>query len=132
MSTQHHSLPSILRLACYCSLLWMKPPAPQAIAADETYDIVVYGGTPADTCGTRGDNIIGQYYEAFPGHTARLDETLSRQTGQRWESLAKRRGIKVPVVTDSVTRGEWLRLTLIMGQTSPKTARQRPIYFVTR
>ncbi|WP_168567102.1 FAD-dependent oxidoreductase [Crateriforma spongiae] len=79
---------------------------------------------PADTCGTRGDNIIGQYYEAFPGHTARLDETLSRQTRQRWESLAKRRGIKVSVVTDSVTRGEWLRLTLNMGQTSAKTARQ--------
>jgi len=62
--------------------------------------------------GLRGKNIIGQYYEAFPGHAAELDQPLDDGTAGRWRKLAATLGIdvtKLPPAAGQVTRGEWLR-----------------------
>ena len=62
--------------------------------------------------GQRGKNIVGQYYEAFPGHAAELDKPLDAATGERWRKLAATLGIdeaKLPPITAKMTRGEWLR-----------------------
>ncbi len=62
--------------------------------------------------GQRGANIVGQYYEAFPGHAAELDKPLDAATGERWRKLAATLGIdgaKLPEASVQMTRGEWLR-----------------------
>jgi hypothetical protein len=62
--------------------------------------------------GQRGANIIGQYYEAFPGHGAELDRVLDATTSARWVALAKRLGLAIdglPSADGKLTRGEWLR-----------------------
>ncbi|CAN5223761.1 FAD-dependent oxidoreductase [soil metagenome] len=43
--------------------------------------------------GQRGDNIVGQYYEAFPGHAAKLDAGLTPEIRTRWLALARSLGL---------------------------------------
>lgn len=41
-----------------------------------------------DKPGQRGQNIHGQYFEAFPGHAAELDKPLDAELRDRWQKLA--------------------------------------------
>ena len=59
--------------------------------------------------GERGANILGQYYQAFPGHTADLDTPLDESTRTRWDGLAKDAGVEVASLRDCKTRGEYIR-----------------------
>jgi hypothetical protein len=57
--------------------------------------------------GTRGKHITSQYFEAFPGHAAKLDQPLDTELTKRWTTLATEQGLSVP---DPVaTRGDWIR-----------------------
>jgi hypothetical protein len=73
----------------------------------------LHGLMPAfEEPGLRGKNIIGQYYEAFPGHAVELDKPLDAATAARWQKLATTLGIeatKLPPATGKLTRGAWLR-----------------------
>ena len=57
--------------------------------------------------GTRGKPIVSQYFEAFPGHAAKLDTRLSPAVRERWTALAEKHGLAVP--ESAVTRGDWIR-----------------------
>ena len=61
--------------------------------------------------GQRGKNIIGQYYEAYPGHAVSLDTPLDDAIEKRWRALATELGIAEGALPAGVnlTRGEWLR-----------------------
>lgn len=59
--------------------------------------------------GTRGANLVGQYYEAFPQHAARLDQTLDEPTKQAWMKLAESLRIDTKELRGVSTRGEWIR-----------------------
>jgi hypothetical protein len=62
--------------------------------------------------GQRGANIVGQYFEAFPGHAAELGRVLDAAAVSRWIALAKQLGISVdqlPSPDGKITRGDWLR-----------------------
>lgn len=65
-----------------------------------------------DETGQRGKNIVGQYYEAFPGHAAELEKPLDPELALRWRKLATDLGIvaeRLPETDARLTRGEWLR-----------------------
>ncbi|MDH3441567.1 MAG: FAD-dependent oxidoreductase, partial [Gammaproteobacteria bacterium] len=57
--------------------------------------------------GTRGKHIVSQYFEAFPGHAARLNLRLDDALRKRWSALAKKLDLPVPI--ESTTRGDWIR-----------------------
>jgi hypothetical protein len=57
--------------------------------------------------GTRGKHIVSQYFEAFPGHAAKLKVTLDDDLKKRWTALAKEHRLIVPA--ESTTRGDWVR-----------------------
>ncbi|TWT98716.1 FAD-dependent oxidoreductase [Neorhodopirellula pilleata] len=57
--------------------------------------------------GARGKHITSQYYEAFPGHAAKLNETLDDELRKRWSEIAKRHDLPIP--ESAVTRGDWIR-----------------------
>jgi Domain of Unknown Function (DUF1080) len=57
--------------------------------------------------GTRGKQIVSQYFEAFPGHAARLNLTLDDELRKRWNALANEHRLIVPA--ESTTRGDWIR-----------------------
>ncbi|MDG1897523.1 MAG: FAD-dependent oxidoreductase [Fuerstiella sp.] len=57
--------------------------------------------------GTRGKQIVSQYFEAFPGHAAKLDQPLDDALRNRWAALAKQHHLIVPA--ESTTRGDWIR-----------------------
>ena len=57
--------------------------------------------------GTRGQHIVSQYFEAFPGHAAKLDQPLDNDLRKRWTALAKELRLFVPA--ESTTRGDWIR-----------------------
>ncbi|HET6410307.1 MAG TPA: FAD-dependent oxidoreductase [Chthoniobacteraceae bacterium] len=62
--------------------------------------------------GQRGSNITGQYFEAFPNHTADLDLPINETLRVRWMKLASEIGIPMdglPPLDEKTTRGEWLR-----------------------
>jgi hypothetical protein len=63
--------------------------------------------------GQRGKNIVGQYYEAFPGHAVELDKPLDAALEARWQKLAVELGLNAPAIKvapgGAVTRGAWLR-----------------------
>ncbi len=64
------------------------------------------------TPGERGENLHGQYYEAFPNHAAELERTLDETTAAKWTALAQKLGIAtdaLPKADGKATRGEWLR-----------------------
>ena len=72
----------------------------------------LHGLSPAlEKPGQRGKNIVGQYFEAFPGHAAELDRALDVATAQRWRELAIGQGIAAEKIPpgEKLTRGEWLR-----------------------
>jgi hypothetical protein len=62
--------------------------------------------TPPDA-NLRGAKIIGQYYEAFPGHAAQLALPLDPELAARWKKLALEIGVAAP--EGKATRGEWIR-----------------------
>ncbi len=72
-----------------------------------------HGLVPAfEEQGLRGKNIIGQYFEAFPGHAVELDKPLDPTLAARWQKLAGELQIdakKLPVANGKLTRGAWLR-----------------------
>jgi hypothetical protein len=57
--------------------------------------------------GARGKPIVSQYYEAFPGHAAKLEEPLSPAVRDRWTALARRHGLPIP--ESAASRGDWIR-----------------------
>lgn len=62
--------------------------------------------------GQRGKNILGQYFEAYPGHAAELAERLTPELAGRWGKLAAVLGVKadgLPAADGTVTRGDWVR-----------------------
>lgn len=66
-------------------------------------------GLASGTPGERGMNIVGQYFEAFPSHSAELEKPLDTATLERWSALAQKLGAQVPEPKPGVTRGAWLR-----------------------
>lgn len=62
--------------------------------------------------GQRGAKIVGQYYEAFPGHAAALDEALPADVAERWTKLASEHSLDVeslPRANGKSTRGDFIR-----------------------
>ena len=57
--------------------------------------------------GTRGKPIVSQYFEAFPGHAAKLDEPLSAVVRDHWTALVRQQGLPAP--KSAATRGDWIR-----------------------
>jgi len=55
----------------------------------------------------RGKHIVSQYFEAFPGHAAKLDQPLDGTLRKRWDALVKKHNLSVP--SESKTRGDWIR-----------------------
>ncbi len=77
--------------------------------------------------GSRGKHIVSQYYEAFPGHAAKLDQPLDGKLRKRWTALAKELGL--PASVESTTRGDWIRETFtasskVSGELSAEEAAQ--------
>lgn len=72
-----------------------------------------HGLVPAfEEQGMRGKNLVGQYFEAFPGHAAELDKPLDAATAERWQKIAGTLGVdaaKLPPATARISRGDWLR-----------------------
>jgi hypothetical protein len=59
--------------------------------------------------GVRGKNIAGQYFEAFPGHSAELDAPLSVELKERWLGIAKEAGAVDDTLKSAATRGAFIR-----------------------
>jgi len=59
--------------------------------------------------GQRGERIFGQYFEANPGHEAKLDAPLDPETRTRWEALASTLGLVPPPASETPTRGVFIR-----------------------
>jgi hypothetical protein len=62
--------------------------------------------------GLRGKPIVGQYYEAFPGHQVDLATPLTRELAHTWAKRANELGIpaaKLPAADGRTTRGDWIR-----------------------
>lgn len=72
-----------------------------------------HGVEPApEKLGSRGKHITSQYFEAFPGHTANLDEALTEPLAKQWAELAEQDGIPAAgllAADGEVTRAEWIR-----------------------
>ena len=65
--------------------------------------------------GARGKHITSQYFEAFPGHEAKLDKPLEEELRKRWSILAQKHGL--PVVNEAIhTRGDWIRAIVKSGR----------------
>ncbi|QDU35734.1 FAD dependent oxidoreductase [Maioricimonas rarisocia] len=93
------------------------------LPGDDDYEAVQWWGTlgglhglhgPQARPGERGRNITGQYYEAFPGHAAELDEPLDDQLKQRWLKLAEENGLSTKPLAMAKTRGEFIRQAYAM------------------
>lgn len=67
--------------------------------------------------GTRGKHIVSQYFEAFPGHAARLNLPLDEELRKRWAALAKNDNLPVP--NASATRGDWIREVYLRSEAGP-------------
>jgi hypothetical protein len=62
--------------------------------------------------GQRGKQILGQYYEANPGHTVELDRPLDSVLHQRWSALAASLDLdagSLPKADGHITRGDFIR-----------------------
>ena len=59
--------------------------------------------------GQRGTNIVGQYYEAYPGHAAELNSPLDPVTRARWTTLLAEFNLSADGLADAKTRGEFIR-----------------------
>lgn len=73
----------------------------------------LHGLEPApENPGTRGVHIVSQYFEAFPGHEARLDRPLDAELAKRWTELARKLSLpteRLPAADGSTTRGIWIQ-----------------------
>lgn len=69
--------------------------------------------------GQRGKQIIGQYYEATPGHEVQLEKTLDDATKTRWLALAGELKLDVEKLKPAATRGEFIRRAHA-GATTPR------------
>jgi hypothetical protein len=62
--------------------------------------------------GTRGKNIQGQYYEAYPNHAAELDRAMDAGLLGRWRKMAATLGLTEKLPADEaggkMKRGEWI------------------------
>jgi hypothetical protein len=61
--------------------------------------------------GQRGAKLHGQYYQANPGHQAKLGEVLTEELAARWQKLAKEQGLStesLPAADGATTRGAWI------------------------
>ncbi|QDV35276.1 FAD-dependent oxidoreductase [Tautonia plasticadhaerens] len=72
-------------------------------------------GTP----GQRGENIVGQYYEAFPNHAAGLDEPMDDGLRRRWLALASGLGLPTGPLLDAASRGEFIRGAFALAPDGP-------------
>jgi hypothetical protein len=59
--------------------------------------------------GDRGKHLVGQYYEAYPGHAADLDKPLDAAVRAKWLALAKEVNAPAGVLEKAATRGEFVR-----------------------
>ncbi|MFG0295145.1 MAG: FAD-dependent oxidoreductase [Maioricimonas sp. JB045] len=93
------------------------------LPGDDDYAAVQWWGTlgglhgihgPQRRPGERGRNVTGQYFEAFPGHSADLDEPLDADLKQRWLALAKENGLSTNNLKAVTTRGEFIRQAYAM------------------
>lgn len=57
--------------------------------------------------GDRGQHITSQYFEAFPGHAACLNQPLKPLLRERSSLLAKKHGLSIPGNVE--TRRDWIR-----------------------
>ena len=65
-----------------------------------------------------GKNIVGQYYEAFPGHAAHLESELEEDLHGRWTALATKLGLpadRLAPLNAGLTRGDWIRRTRMLS-----------------
>jgi hypothetical protein len=94
------------------------PPGHPDFAAVQWWGTIggLHGLEPApDRPGRRGPNIIGQYYEAFPGHDAGLDRPLDDETRARWLPLVEALGLPAEPFDACGTRGDFIRLAFSMA-----------------
>ena len=59
--------------------------------------------------GQRGKQIVGQYFEATPGHEVQLDKALDDATKAKWLALAGELKLDVEKLKPAATRGEFIR-----------------------
>lgn len=70
----------------------------------------LHGLAPApDKPGARGKQIIGQYYEAFPGHALEPTKSLDKTTRKRWIMLAAASNVLSLQLATATTRGAFIR-----------------------
>ncbi|MBI1369737.1 MAG: FAD-dependent oxidoreductase [Planctomycetes bacterium] len=63
---------------------------------------------PTSPYGTRGKNIAGQYYEAFPFHEAKLDAALDDATRKLWIAIAEQMYMDVKPLQKAATRRDFI------------------------
>jgi len=68
--------------------------------------------------GARGKHIASQYFEAFPGHAAKLEQPLDDDLVERWSAIATENGVPVP--KSATTRGESIRAAWNSSQPIPQ------------
>lgn len=71
--------------------------------------------------GQRGAHLVSQYFEAFPGHEAKLHQTLDPALAERWTRLAKDNDLpidRLPRADGRTTRGDWVRAARAVAGTS--------------
>lgn len=59
--------------------------------------------------GQRGAHLISQYYAAYPGHAAELDQPLDAELVARWSRLAAAQGVARGQLANARTRREFIR-----------------------
>ena len=62
--------------------------------------------------GPLGENLVGQYYKAFPGHSAELEAALDPEILEGWSTLVRSvYGAEAPLPEAAFgrTRGQWIR-----------------------
>ena len=52
----------------------------------------------------RGENLVGQYYAAFPGHAVEPERALEGELRERWLALAERLGVETARLAHAGTR----------------------------
>jgi hypothetical protein len=70
----------------------------------------LHGVAPAlKKAGQRGKFIVGQYYEAFPGHAVEMEKELDPHLRQEWTAVAKSAGVSPEKLDAAATRGDFIR-----------------------
>ncbi len=77
----------------------------------------LHGLEPAPkTPGERGELITSQYYKAYPGHAAKLDQPLTAELREAWSKLAKSLGLQAKDLEGVQTRGDFIRRAYSLHQ----------------